>query len=69
MPTYDNFKMIEGKWIKLYDVEPEVLPHLCPPPTGKPVLINIFVDVNLMTDLTTGRYQTSIINILNKTPI
>ena len=36
---------------------------------GKPVLIFIFVNINLMADLTTGRYHTGLINLLNKYPI
>ena len=69
MPTYDNFKTTEGKRGNLYVGEPEDLPHSCPPPVCKPVLISRFVDENLMDDLTTEISQTGIIHLLNKTPI
>ena len=39
MPSYDNFKTIEGSWVNLYAGEPDDLPHLFPPTMGKPVLI------------------------------
>ena len=36
---------------------------------GKPVMITIFVDANLMADLTTGISHTRIIHLMNKTLI
>ena len=67
--SYDKFKTLEVKWGNLYYVDPEYLPHSCPTPMGKPILVSIFVDANLMADLNTGRSQTGIIHLLNKTPI
>ena len=61
--------MIGGNWGNLYSGEPEDLPCLFPPTMGKLVLISSFFDANLMTDLAMGISQTSIIHLLNKTPI
>ena len=36
---------------------------------GKPVMITSFVDANLMADHSTGRSQTGILHLFNKTPI
>ena len=69
MPTYDNFKTIEGNRVNLYAGEPEYLPRPSAPPMVNPVLIYIFLDQNLMDDPTTGRSQTGIIHILNNTPV
>ena len=66
---YYNFKTINGNWRNLYAGNPEDLPHSCPPPMGKTVLISTFVDDNFMADLTTGRSQTGSIYILNNTTI
>ena len=69
IPTYDNFKTIEGSWGNLYYGELEYIPHSFQPPIVKPVLISLFVYANLIADLTTRIYSTGIIHLLSKTPI
>ena len=69
MSIYDNFNTININWGNVYSADPEDLPCLYLHPMGKPTLIYIFVDSKLMDDLTTGRSQTGIIRLLNKTPI
>ena len=69
MPVYDELNIIDVYWGNIYDGEPEDHPHSCPPPMGKPILISIFVNDNLMADITTARSQTGIINLISKTSI
>ena len=53
----------------MYHLIQEDIPADAPAPKGKPVLTSHFVDANLLMDMLTGRSQTGILHMLNKTPI
>ena len=63
------FQVMETNWGYQYRPCKEDIPKNLPDPKGKPVRGTTFVDANLMADKLTGRSQTGIIHMLNKTPV
>lgn len=61
---------------KIYDWEnsiykgaEELMPHDCPEPLGKPVVMTTFVDANLYHDLVNGKSVTGILHLFNQTVV
>lgn len=69
MPTYDEFPVQTVKWGHLYHPCEEQIPYDVPTSRGKLVKTTMFYDANLLFDFVTGRSETGIIHLLNKTPI
>jgi RNA binding exosome subunit len=54
---------------KVYGKLKELLAQDAPEPLGKYVALSHYVDANLMHDITSGKSVTSILHLVNKTPI
>ena len=54
---------------KVYRDVKELVPQDIPEPLGKYVVMVSYVDANLFHDIITGRSVSSILHLLNKTPI
>ena len=59
-PEYDWEKMVYGNVMEFIDDDP-------PRPLGKPVVHTVYVDANLMHDVSTGRSVTAVLHYLNQT--
>jgi len=69
-PDYSDVPIPEYDWAKsVYGELTELLPTDAPKPLGKFVTLTHFVDANLMHDMATGRSVTSILHLINKTPL
>ena len=68
-PDHSNCPEVEKNWGSMHHPVREDVPTDAPTPKGKPVVSTTFVDANLMAELLTGRSQTGILHLLNKTPV
>ena len=69
-PDFSDLHDAQYDWSKsVYGEVEELLPTDAPTPLGQHVTLTHFVDANLMHDVTTGRSETGILHLINKTPI
>ncbi len=68
-PDYSPYEEIPCDWGSIYSPVTEDLPSNAPPPKGKEPILTSFCDANLLHDFLTGRSQTGILHMLNKTPM
>ena len=69
-PDYSQLVDVEYDWMySVYGDVRELLPEDAPDPLGKPIVTTTYVDTNLYHCLLTGRANTGILHLFNKTPI
>ena len=69
-PDFSDLPDLQYDWSRsVYGELTEVLPTNAPPPLGNHVTLTHYVDANLMHDVITGRSETGILHLANKTPI
>jgi hypothetical protein len=69
-PNYSDLPDNVPDWIySVYGKVKELLPEGAPDPLGNHVTLSLYVDANLMHDISTGRSVTGILQLVNKTPI
>jgi hypothetical protein len=69
-PDYSDIPDFEYDWAQtVYGNLKELKPQDAPKPLWRYVTLTLYVDANLMHDLTTGRSVTGILHLINKTPI
>ena len=68
-PDYSDLPSKEHEWSSVYGEVQELLPEVAPLPLGKQVILTHYVDVNLFQDVLSGRFVTSILHMMNATPI
>ena len=69
LPDYSDIPQMEQDWYSVYGEVTEMLPQDAPTPLGKNVILTHYVNANLYHDVLTGRSVTSILHMLNATPI
>ena len=69
MLTYTRYEIKKGNWGKIYHPCQDDIPCDAPELKKKSVLISIFIDANLMSNVVTGRSCTEILHLLDKSPI
>ena len=68
-PDYSNLNKNDYDWMyTVYRNCQEQIPQDAPEPLGKPVVTTTYVDANLYHCLLTGRANTGVLHLLNKTP-
>ena len=68
-PDYNNLSNKEHKWSSVYGEVQKLMPGDAPPPLEKQVTLTHYVDANLFHDALSGRSVTSILHVMNATPI
>ena len=70
MPDYSDVLDPEHDWERtVYGDVHEAIPRDCPEPLGNSLVHTVYVDANLMHDITTGHSCTGVLHLLNQTPI
>jgi hypothetical protein len=70
MPDLSDIQVPEYNWeYSVYGNVTEEIPEDVPPPLGKEVVTQTYIDANLYHDFLTGRATTGILHFINKTPI
>ena len=68
-PDYSDLPSKEHEWSLVYGEIQELLPEGVPPPLEEQVTLTHYVDANLFHDALSGRSVTSILHMMNATPI
>ena len=70
LPEYTDLQQVKYDWTtSIYGDIAEELPKDMPVPHGKPVITTTYEDANLYHDYLTGRSVTSVLHLVNQTPV